>query len=133
MSRAAERHRGDPSNERLSPDQGGGSPDLRAGGGSSCANTLAGAARCFHHSAYPASRLAGALRARRLSVSVCLPARECADTVGEIVAALGGLREAGVLDQIVVVDAQSRDGTAAIAARAGAILVAGILRLVLSP
>jgi glucosyl-3-phosphoglycerate synthase len=55
-------------------------------------------------------------------VSVCLPARECADTVGEIVAALGGLREAGVLDQIVVVDAQSRDGTAAIAAGAGAIV-----------
>jgi glucosyl-3-phosphoglycerate synthase len=51
---------------------------------------------------------------------VCLPARECADTVGEIVQALVALREAGAIDEIAVVDADSPDGTAAVAKRAGA-------------
>jgi len=53
-------------------------------------------------------------------VSVCLPARECADTVGEIVTALVALREAGAIDEIAVIDAASDDGTAAVAERAGA-------------
>lgn len=74
-------------------------------------------ARSFHHSLYPPARIAAE---RRHSVSVCLPARECAQTVGEIVASLVRLREAGVLDEIVVVDAASADGTGAIAERAGA-------------
>ena len=74
----------------------------------------------FHHRSYPASRIAGALAERSLTVSVCLPARECAGTVGEIVGALGALRRAGVVDEIVIVDAASGDGTAAVAARAGA-------------
>jgi glucosyl-3-phosphoglycerate synthase len=77
-------------------------------------------ARSFHHRSYPASRIAGVLVERGLSVSVCLPARECAATVGEIVGALGALREAGVVEEIVVVDAASGDGTAAVAAHAGA-------------
>ena len=76
--------------------------------------------RSFHHRSYPASRLAGALAERNLSVSVCLPARECAGTIGEIVGALGALRRAGVVDEIVIVDAASDDGTAAVATRAGA-------------
>jgi glucosyl-3-phosphoglycerate synthase len=74
-------------------------------------------ARTFHHSSYPAPRLA---RERQASVSVCLPARECASTVGAIVEALVELRDAGVLDEVVVVDADSRDGTATVAERAGA-------------
>ena len=74
-------------------------------------------ARSFHHSLYPPERIAAA---REHSVSVCLPARECAQTVGEIVTALLELREAGAVDEVVVVDAASRDGTAAIAQRAGA-------------
>ena len=53
-------------------------------------------------------------------MSVCLPARECAQTVGEIVAALVELREAGVVDEVVVVDAASADDTASVAERAGA-------------
>ena len=54
-------------------------------------------------------------------MSVCLPARECAGTVGEIVTALDGCASAGAIDEIVVVDAASRDGTAAIGrARGGA-------------
>jgi glucosyl-3-phosphoglycerate synthase len=76
--------------------------------------------RTFHHSLYPAERIAGE---REASVSVCLPARECAGTVGEIVGALARLREAGAIDEVLVVDAASRDGTASIAGRAGAKVV----------
>jgi glucosyl-3-phosphoglycerate synthase len=74
-------------------------------------------ARSFHHSSYPAARIAAE---RTRSVSVCLPARECAETVGPIVAELVALRDAGAIDEIVVVDAASADGTAAVAERAGA-------------
>lgn len=77
-------------------------------------------ARSFHHSAFSAERIAAERAERGLSVSVCLPARECAGTVGEIVVALSRLREAGAIDRIVVVDAASADGTAQVAARAGA-------------
>ncbi len=73
--------------------------------------------RTFHHSSYSAERIAAE---RRASVTVCLPARECVGTVGAIVTSLVALREAGVLDEIVVVDASSADGTGAVAARAGA-------------
>lgn len=75
--------------------------------------------RTFHHSAYPAARIA---RQRSESVAVCLPARECAQTIGAIVSALVGLREQGVLDEVVVVDANSRDGSARAAACAGAVV-----------
>ena len=47
-----------------------------------------------------------------------LPAREVAATIGPIVERLSGL--APLIDQILVVDANSRDGTAEIAMRAGA-------------
>jgi glucosyl-3-phosphoglycerate synthase len=53
-------------------------------------------------------------------VSVCLPARECAASVGQIVTALLELRDAGAIDEVLVIDAGSADGTAEIAERAGA-------------
>jgi glucosyl-3-phosphoglycerate synthase len=74
-------------------------------------------ARSFHHSLYPPQRIAAE---RRCRVSVCLPARECAGTVGEIVQTLVALREVGAIDEVVVVDAASADGTAAAAREAGA-------------
>jgi glucosyl-3-phosphoglycerate synthase len=77
-------------------------------------------ARTFHHSLYPVARIASE---REESVSVCLPARECAGTVGQIVDALARLREAGAIDEVVVVDAASEDGTARVAERAGARVV----------
>ncbi len=77
-------------------------------------------ARTFHHSAFSAERIAAERAERGLGVAVVLPARECAGTVGEIVAALARVREAGAIDRIVVVDAASQDGTAAVAGRAGA-------------
>jgi glucosyl-3-phosphoglycerate synthase len=73
--------------------------------------------RTFHHSRYPAERIASE---RTGSVSVCLPAKECAGTVAAIVAELANLREAGAIDEIVVIDAASRDGTAEVAKRTGA-------------
>jgi len=77
-------------------------------------------ARTFHHSLYPVARIA---HERKASVSVCLPARECAGTVGEIVSALARLRQAGAIDEVVVVDAASDDGTARVAEREGAKVV----------
>jgi glucosyl-3-phosphoglycerate synthase len=70
----------------------------------------------FSHSAFPVERLADA---RSASVSVCLPARNEARTIGPIVSELMELRAHGVVDQVVVVD-QSSDGTALIAHRLGA-------------
>jgi glucosyl-3-phosphoglycerate synthase len=77
-------------------------------------------ARTFHHSTYTAQAIASARAAAGLGATVCLPARDCAGTVGEIVAALVPLREAGAIERIVVVDAASQDGTADVADRAGA-------------
>ncbi len=77
-------------------------------------------ARTFHHSAFSAERIAAERAERGLGVTACLPARECAGTVGAIVAALSQLREVGAIDRIVVVDAASPDGTAAVAEAAGA-------------
>ncbi len=76
--------------------------------------------RTFHLSLYSPAVIAAARARLGLGVSVCLPARECAGTVGEIVAALAPLRDGGAIDEIVVIDAASADGTAAIAQRAGA-------------
>jgi glucosyl-3-phosphoglycerate synthase len=73
--------------------------------------------RSFHHTDFPAERL----RAARVeTISVCVPAREEAATIAAIVAPLVALREAGVVDQVVVADGDSRDGTGAIAAALGA-------------
>jgi glucosyl-3-phosphoglycerate synthase len=73
-------------------------------------------ANTYSHSAFSPERLAAA---RESTVSVCLPARNEARTIGPILERLVPLREAGVVDQIVVVD-HSSDGTAEIARRLGA-------------
>ena len=55
------------------------------------------------------------------TVGVVIPTKECADTVGDVVArTVEPLREAGVVDDVLVVDAASADGTAQIAREAGA-------------
>ena len=71
--------------------------------------------RPFHHSQFPLELL---LERKQERVTVVLPAREVADTIGEIVERLQSLR--GLIDQILVVDAASQDGTAEIATRLGA-------------
>jgi glucosyl-3-phosphoglycerate synthase len=64
------------------------------------------------------------VRRKRGSVAAILPARETADTIGPVLDALLPLRSAGLLDELVVVDADSRDGTADIADARGADVLA---------
>jgi glucosyl-3-phosphoglycerate synthase len=71
--------------------------------------------RSFHHSQFARERL---LEHKRKPITVVLPTREVADTIGVIVERLQGL--APLIDQILVVDAASDDGTAEIAAAGGA-------------
>lgn len=73
----------------------------------------------FHYSHFHASDLEREKVARGLTVSVCLPARDEEATVGEIVTALRTELSA-LVDEVVVIDDQSVDDTAAVAARAGA-------------
>jgi glucosyl-3-phosphoglycerate synthase len=76
--------------------------------------------RSHHHAEFSADRL----RAQRTeSVSIVVPTRECAATIGPVVDALCGLRAAGAVDQVLVVDAGSADGTAGLAAARGAEVV----------
>jgi glucosyl-3-phosphoglycerate synthase len=70
----------------------------------------------YAHRDYPVDRLAAE---RSATVSVCLPARNEARTIGPILRELTPLLEAGVIDQLVVVD-DSTDGTAELARSAGA-------------
>jgi glucosyl-3-phosphoglycerate synthase len=73
--------------------------------------------RTYHHRDYTPARIADV---RTDTVTVCVPARETASTIGPIVECLMGLRERNVIDAVMVVDAGSLDGTADVAARAGA-------------
>ena len=71
--------------------------------------------RSFDQLDFPVSRL---LEHKRASISVVLPAREVADTIEPIVDRILALD--GLVDQVLVVDAASADGTGELAARAGA-------------
>jgi glucosyl-3-phosphoglycerate synthase len=71
--------------------------------------------RSFHHSQFALERL---LEQKRETVTVVLPAREVAETVGVIVERVQALSP--LIDQILVVDAASHDRTAEVAAAAGA-------------
>jgi glucosyl-3-phosphoglycerate synthase len=73
--------------------------------------------RSFQGSDYAVDDLA---RRRRQSVTVILPARETAATIGRVVGEVLALKGAGLVDEVVVVDADSADGSAAIAADLGA-------------
>jgi glucosyl-3-phosphoglycerate synthase len=80
------------------------------------------ASRSFRHDRF-ADLAALAARKRELgaSVSLVLPCREVAGTIGPVLDAVEPLsRDRGLVDQVVVVDAGSRDGTAEIARRRGA-------------
>jgi glucosyl-3-phosphoglycerate synthase len=75
--------------------------------------------RTFHHSEFPIDRLLAAKGST--TVSVCLPARDEASTIGSIVATLRAeLLERGVIDEIVVLDDHSSDDTSRVARDAGA-------------
>jgi glucosyl-3-phosphoglycerate synthase len=72
--------------------------------------------RSYSHVEFPVERL---LAAKRSTVSVCLPARNEARTIGRILSALVPLVQRGLVDQLVVVD-NSTDGTGEIAVGLGA-------------
>ncbi len=74
------------------------------------------ATRSYRADQFPLARL---LEHKRSSIALVLPAREVADTIGAVAGHAARLRDAGLLDEVLVVDAGSRDGSAAIAARAG--------------
>lgn len=57
---------------------------------------------------------------KRPSVSVCVLTKNCAETISSTVASLVAVKQAGLIDEIVVIDANSPDGTAELASRAGA-------------
>jgi glucosyl-3-phosphoglycerate synthase len=73
--------------------------------------------------------LVAAKRALGQSISVCLPARDEAATIGEIVREIRGrlvdasAPDSGLVDEVVVIDDTSTDETAAVARRAGARVV----------
>ncbi len=60
------------------------------------------------------------LRARSRPVSVCIPVLNEAATIGAIVETLAAMRADGLIDQVVVLDAASTDGSRTIAAQGGA-------------
>jgi glucosyl-3-phosphoglycerate synthase len=72
--------------------------------------------RTFHHSAFTPERVAAE---RTCRISVCLPARNEAATIGPILHALLPLVEAGAIDQVIVLD-DSTDGSGEIARALGA-------------
>jgi glucosyl-3-phosphoglycerate synthase len=79
--------------------------------------------RTFDRSAFPAGRVLAAKAGR--PVTVCIPSRDEAGTVGDVVRAVAGPHLAaaggsGLVDEILVVDDGSTDDTAAVAAAAGA-------------
>jgi glycosyltransferase involved in cell wall biosynthesis len=74
------------------------------------------ARRNFKASEFPIERL---LAVKQHTVALLLPAREVAQTIGPIAETAAQLRDAGVFDEVLVIDAASADGTAAIARRAG--------------
>jgi glucosyl-3-phosphoglycerate synthase len=70
---------------------------------------------------WPADELAARKRRLGVTVSVVIPARNEERTVAAVVAGIARLKaDTGLVDELVVMDSDSTDGTAAVAAAAGA-------------
>ena len=78
------------------------------------------ARRSFAAKDFTLSRL---LALKHCTISLVLPAREVATTIGPIAEQAAWLRDAGLLDEVLVIDAASKDGTARIAEVAGLTVV----------
>ena len=74
----------------------------------------------FDHSQFPPRRV---LSLKRELVTVCIPTRETAATISATVDAVVELQDLGLVDQVLVVDADSADGTGELARAAGAEVV----------
>jgi glucosyl-3-phosphoglycerate synthase len=82
-------------------------------------------ARTWSHHDFDAATLAAAKRAQGLTVSVVIPARDEEATVGTVAGTFVEqlVRSHGLVDEVLVVDAHSRDRTAEVARAAGARVV----------
>jgi glucosyl-3-phosphoglycerate synthase len=81
--------------------------------------------KTYHHSQFgDKDALLRAKERQARTVSVCLPTRREAETVGDIVRAISRdlIEAVPLVDEVVVVDAGSADGTARVAAEAGALV-----------
>lgn len=77
--------------------------------------------RSYDYGQFPPEDLARRKRELGLTVSAVLPSRNVAETVGGIIDEIHALNDrAPLIDQILVVDADSEDGTARVAASRGA-------------
>jgi glucosyl-3-phosphoglycerate synthase len=74
------------------------------------------ARRTYHASEFPLERL---LAAKQHTVALLLPTREVAQTIAPIAETAARLEDAGLLDEILVIDAASQDDTATIARQMG--------------
>ncbi len=74
------------------------------------------ARRTYRADEFPLERL---LAGKQHTVALLLPAREVAQTIGPIAHTAARLKDAGLLDEVLVIDAASQDDTALIATRAG--------------
>ncbi len=74
------------------------------------------ARRSYRAAQFPLERL---LAAKDATIALVLPARDVAATIGPIADAAARLCDVGLLDEVLVVDAASSDGSAEIAERAG--------------
>ena len=81
--------------------------------------------RTFHHRDFDAHDLADRKQVRGETVSVVIPARDEEATVGKVAGTLRRalVNEVGLVDEILVVDGDSRDATARAAAEAGVSVV----------
>jgi glucosyl-3-phosphoglycerate synthase len=93
--------------------------------------------RTFHHSDFHPEALVCAKRLLGATVSVCIPAHNEESTVGAVVSTVrrGLVEDNQLVDEVVVLDDRSKDGTAAIAAAAGAIVIpiAEVLPEIINP
>jgi glucosyl-3-phosphoglycerate synthase len=95
-------------------------PLIRAGEQSAVERAVARwwATRRFRADEFPVSRLRELKR--ETPTTVIIPVRECADTIGAVLErTVAPALDAGLVDELLVVDADSRDGTAAIVAAHG--------------
>ena len=74
------------------------------------------ARRSYRANEFPLERL---LEVKQHTVALVLPAREVAETIRPISEIAARLKDAGLLDEVLVIDAASRDDTVAIARRTG--------------
>lgn len=86
---------------------------------------MAPATRTFHHRHVDVADVITARRDRRVSITVCIPARDEEPTVGRIVRTVRRelMEQAALVDEVLVVDDGSDDATAAQARSAGARVV----------